>query len=150
MKKLLESKWISCILGLLLIAYGIFDIYEELFEPSHEHILIFIGFLLVINAISHTQEGLLKVLRVIRKDRKNTFLERVERTFDLPIVRIILGVTVLVASYYGLSEDLENLHSKSVSMGVGLLLMTLPTFGAFMAGKNLSKGLKKEDSQKRE
>ncbi|WP_107040365.1 hypothetical protein [Brumimicrobium mesophilum] len=144
-KKISESKIFSFILGLILICYGLWDIYEELFEPQHEHILILIGLLLFIHAIGHTFEGINKIMHVISKEKEVYFLNRIEFIFNLLFIRIILGLTVIATSSYGLYQDFEKIHSKSVSIGVGLLLIILPFFSASNAGMSIFKVFRKSD-----
>ncbi len=146
-KSIANSRITTIVLGILLIGYAVYDIYEELFEPTHEHILIVIGILLVISSFGHVNEGMHKIVRSVAPEKELPFMDRVARFFHRPLVRIILGLTVLIAAAYGLYDDYDKLHSKSVSMGIGLLTMTLPVFKAYLGGDNVVKGIKNETEE---
>ena len=143
---MLHSKFTTVVLGLVLIAYAVFDVYEELFEPSHEHILIVIGVIMILNAFGHAHEGIHKIAHELHADKEYNLLERAGLFFRHRVVRIVLGITVLITSMYGLYEDYEKIHSKSVSMSVGLLMMVLPIMSTIMGSKNLSKGIMNDHS----
>ena len=141
---IIQSRVTSILLGLVLIAYAIYDINEELFNPSHEHILILIGMLLVISSFGHVNEGVYKIASSILPNREFRTLEKIGGVFHNPVVRVILGLAVLIAAAYGLYNDYEKIHSKSVSMGIGVLVMLLPILKAFIGGENLMKGIKQQ------
>jgi hypothetical protein len=147
---IIQPRITSILLGVALIGYAIYDLNEELLNPTHEHILIVIGMLLVISSFGHVNEGVHKIVQGVAPQKELPVMDKIATFFHRPMVRIILGVTILIAAAYGLYDDYEKIHSKSISMGIGLLTMMLPAFKAFLVGNNLVKGFKNgsgEDSE---
>ncbi|MDG1331601.1 MAG: hypothetical protein P8P74_04680 [Crocinitomicaceae bacterium] len=147
LERIIHSRFTSVILGIILIAYAIYNIYEEFYELTHEHILIVVGILLLISGIGHLNEGIYNVAHTVSPNKELPFLKRVSNFFHLRSVRLVLGTTILITAAYGLYEDYEKIHSKSVSMSVGIFMMLLPMMKVFLGGENVVKGIKKKPGE---
>ena len=77
LNSLIQSRITTIILGLVLIAYAVFDIYEELFDPTHEHILIIMGILLVISSLGHVNEGVYKIAHNVAPQKELKVFEKI-------------------------------------------------------------------------
>lgn len=143
-KYIILSRITTIIMGLTLIFYAFYEIYEELFDPTHEHILIIIGMLLVFSSIGHVNEGIYKIAQNVKPEKNLRTLERISVFFCYPVVRIVLGVTILIAAGFGLYEDFEKIHSKSVSMGIGVLMIVISVYKLYSGGEKLMKGVSSE------
>lgn len=123
-KRLQKHPLFSLLLGLIIIGYGLYDIWEELFDPSHVHLMLFIGLMIVVNSVQHLMHGYDLVKKAM--SRKRSTPRKLQLIMEQTWFSIILGLSVIANSTYGLITDIEKIHSKSVSMSVGLLFVAIP------------------------
>ena len=141
---IVQSRIVSIAMALVLIGLAIHDIYDDLFKPAHEHLLMILGVFMAIGAFGHLNENVAKFAHIVQPDRKVKASEKITAFFQLPIVRIILGLNVIAAATYGLYQDYEKMETKSVSMGIGIFTMLGPLYKMVAGGEKVAGGLKRE------
>ena len=81
--------------------------------------------LLVISSLGHANEGLYELMYNVAYQKKLKDFEGTSSFFGLIAVMIELGITILVNGVHGFYDDIEKIHSKSVSMVIGVFTIVL-------------------------
>lgn len=137
-KRITTSPLFTLLLAAALIIYSVYDIYEEFFDPSHEHILIIIGLFMGINAIRHLVHGINTIAR-LTISAEETMLDRSTHFLERPIVNILLAVMIIVTSAYGIYKDVTEIMTKGLSIMVGVIMILIVLLSTYEGLAKISK-----------
>lgn len=137
MKQILHSPVLTIINAIGLLCFGLYDLYEELLDPSHVHAFIFVALLLIIGAAHHIHEGVHKLLKFSRKESVQRFLEKCEHFFTQRGIQFALSLIVLVTASYGIANDMDQIYYRSTPLGFGVVMLIIPVSGGYKSATAL-------------
>lgn len=129
-KRLSTSTTFQMIMAMALIVNSIYDLYEELFVPSHQHILLFIGVLIIISSIRDLFQSS-KVIVDFASKGKETAVHRLSNYLNTKYIRIFFASMIIVTSCYGLYKDFSEILHSSVSLVVGIIMIIILLFSGY-------------------
>ena len=122
-KKMLHSVAFSFTMGLMLVFYSLYEIYEDFYRLTHEHLLLLFGVLMLLNCLRHLYKGIHKILIASSSSKLNSFYKKGDRFLDKPLIGFFIGVLIIIVSVLAILDDFDKMTSKTGSIIIGILLM---------------------------
>ena len=117
----LRSVAFRSISSVILIIYNFYEIYEDILEVSHEHIIIILGIVVFINCFLEIFEGFETLSGTLKLKGLKKRIYLIKTFLNNPLYHLTVGVVILIVSIHHLIVDIEQIASKSISFFIGLL-----------------------------
>lgn len=145
-KNILQKRWVVVISALILIAQSIYEIYQDFFNMAHQHILISMGLLMIINEIRGFYLGSHSLLDRTKNTRINTFFRKSDKILSRNNINFIFGFIILVTSCYSLFLDAEGMYARTYGAVLGSIMCLLALRQIVLGGAKINHSFKQKES----
>jgi len=142
----LQKRAVVVLFALVLIAQSIYDIYQDIFNMAHQHILIVMGGLMIINEIRYFYLGSRSLLNDSKNKRVEIFFEKQDKILNRNKIDLIFGVILLVVSCYALFLDIENMYARIYGAAIGSIMCLFAFRQIILSGVKINHSLKGKPS----
>lgn len=142
---IIETTTFKLIAAILLISYNLYEIFEDVMELAHEHILIILGVIILVHSILVILEQTEIIASIFNSPALERFSNRLIALLDKPNAKLIIGVMVIIVSLHALYVDVEKMESKSISIFIGALFITKALYSNYNAVRTIQERFKNED-----
>ncbi|WP_107040371.1 hypothetical protein [Brumimicrobium mesophilum] len=131
--KILNTRAVILIMAVILIVQSGIDIYEHSLNIAHQHILIFMGILLILNDIRYFYLGSHTLLDHTKNDEVNSFFQKSDKVLNKNKVDFTIGIIIIITSCYGLFIDVEEMYARKLGLLIGII-MSISALGEIIFG----------------